>query len=128
VKEELADTKISVRVEYSARQDIIAGLVLEQALLLPDTKLDPKRQYEIKFIVSAPVEFLIPQIVGVNIATAQAQLESLGAVVYLTQLSTDGLSEEQISKIVRNVVVDISPEPLTYYTQGPNNFIELSYY
>jgi serine/threonine-protein kinase len=128
VKEELADTKISVRVEYSARQDIITGLVLEQALLLPDTKLDPKRQYEIKFIVSAPVEFLIPQIVGVNIATAQAQLEALGAVVYLTQLSTDGLSEEQISKIVRNVVVDISPEPLTYYTQGANNFIELSYY
>lgn len=128
VKNELANTKISVRVEYSARQDIPAGLVLEQALLLPDTKLDPKRQYEIKFIVSAPVEFLIPQIVGVNIATAQAQLEALGAVVYLTQLSTDGLSEDQISKIVRNVVVDISPEPLTYYTQGANNFIELSYY
>jgi serine/threonine-protein kinase len=128
VKKELENTKINVRIEYLAKQDIPSGLILEQELLLPDTKLDPKRQYEIKFIVSAPVEFLIPQIVGVNIATAQAQLEALGAIVYLNQLSTDGLSEDQIAKIVRNVVVDISPEPLTYYTQGTNNFIELSYY
>jgi serine/threonine-protein kinase len=128
VKLELSDTKINVRVEYSPRQDVPSGIILEQTLLDPDTKLDPKRQYEIKFIVSAPVEFLIPQIIGVNINTAKAQLEALGAVVYLNQLSTDGLSEDQIAKIVRNVVVDISPEPLTYYTQGANNFIELSYY
>jgi len=128
VKKELEDTKINVRIEYLAKQDIPSGLIIEQELLLPDTKLDPKRQYEIKFIVSAPVEFLIPQIVGVNISTAQAQLEALGAVVYLNQLSTEGMSEEQISKLTRNVVVDISPEPLEYYTQGTNNFIELSYY
>ena len=128
VKEELSDTKINVRVEYSPRQDVPSGLILEQTLLDPDTKLDPKRQYEIKFIVSTPLEFLIPQIIGVNINTAKAQLEALGAVVYLNQLSTEGLSEEQIAKIVRDVVVDISPEPLTYYTQGANNFIELSYY
>ena len=128
VKKELEDTKINVRVEYSPRQDVPSGLILEQTLLDPDTKLDPKRQYEIKFIVSAPVEFLIPQIVGVNINIAKAQLEALGAVVYLNQLSTDGLTEDQISKIVRDVVVDITPEPLTYYTQGANNFIELSYY
>lgn len=128
VKNELLDTKINVRVEYSARQDVDSGLILEQALLLPNTKLDPKRQYEIKFIVSVPFEFLIPQIVGVNIAIAQAQLEALGAIVYLNQLSLDGKSDEEISKIIRDVVVDISPEPLTYYTQGANNFIELSYY
>lgn len=128
VKKELEDTKINVRIEYLAKQDIPSGLILEQELLLPDTKLDPKRQYEIKFIVSAPVEFLIPQIKGLNIATAQAQLEALGAVVYLNQLSTEGMSEEQISKLTRDVVVDITPEPLEYYTQGPNNFIELSYY
>jgi len=128
VKKELEDTKINVRIEYLAKQDVPSGLILEQELLLPDTKLDPKRQYEIKFIVSAPVEFLIPQIKGLNISTAQAQLEALGAVVYLNQLSTEGMSEEQISKLTRNVVVGITPEPLEYYTQGPNNFIELSYY
>lgn len=128
VKNELIDTKINVRVEYSARLDVNSGIILEQELLLPNTKLDPKRQYEIKFIVSAPFEFLIPQIKGVNIAIAQAQLEALGAVVYLNQLSMDGKSEEEISKIVRDVVVNITPEPLSYYTQGANNFIELSYY
>lgn len=128
VKTELQDTKINVRIEYSPKQDIPKGTILEQLLLDPNTKLDPKRQYEIKFVVSTPVEFVIPQIVGVNINTAKAQLESFGAIVYLNQLSTEGLSEEQISKIVRDVVVDVTPEPLTYYTQGTNNFIELSYY
>lgn len=128
VKTELADTKITVKVQYQAVPDTTTGTILQQDLLPPETKLDPKRQYEIKFTVAAPVEFLIPQIVGVNINTAQAQLESLGAVVSLNQLSTEGLTEQQLAKLVYGVVVSISPEPLTYYTQGSDNYITLSYY
>ena len=127
-KLDLKDSKITIRLEYLATQDVEAGRVLEQSLLLPGTKLNPNRSYEIKFVVSAPVEFLIPQLVDMNVAQAQAQLEALGAVVYLNQLSTDNLSEEEINALVRNVVVSITPEPLTYYTQGGNNFIVLSYY
>lgn len=128
VKTELEDSKISVRVEYKAMQDVETGTIIEQSLLSPGDKLDPKRQYEIKFTVAAPVEFLIPQIVGVNIEAAKTQLESLGAVVSLTQLSTEGMSELQISKLVYGVVVKIDPQPLTYYTQGSDNYITLSYY
>ena len=52
--------------------------------------------------------------------------DTVSGIMELT--SGSGLTEDQISKIVRDVVVDITPEPLTYYTQGANNFIELSYY
>jgi serine/threonine-protein kinase len=128
VKLDLKDTKITIRVEYLASQDVAQGVILDQSLLLPGTKLNPSRSYEIKFVVSAPVEFLIPQIVGLNVAQAQAQLEALGAVVYLNQLSTENMSEEELNNLVRDVVISITPEPLTYYTQGGNNFIVLSYY
>lgn len=128
VKLDLKDTKITIRVEYLASQDVAQGIILDQSLLLPGTKLNPSRSYEIKFVVSAPVEFLIPQIVGLSVAQAQAQLEALGAVVYLNQLSTENMSEEELNNLVRDVVVSITPDPLTYYTQGGNNFIVLSYY
>lgn len=124
----LQDYRINVRVEYRATQDIPNGTILEQSLLLPGAKLDPKRMYEVKFVVAAPIEFLIPQLVGVNVDIAKNQLEALGAIVYLTQRSTEDLSEEERARISYNVVIAISPEPLSYYRQGTENFIELSYY
>ena len=128
IREVLANSRITIRVEYRPTPDIPNGTILEQSLLLPGTKLDPKRMYEIKFVVSAPIEFLIPQLVGVNVETAKQQLEALGAIVYLTQRSTEGLSEEEKARLSTNVVIAISPSPLTYYRQGSDNFIELSYY
>lgn len=128
VRQALANTRLNIRVEYRATPDIPNGTILEQRLLLPGAKLDPRRMYEIQFIVSAPIEFLIPQLVGVNVELAKNQLEALGAVVYLTQRSTEGLSEAERQRLSYNVVVAISPDPLTFYTQGSENFIELSYY
>ena len=128
VRQRLQNYRINVRIEYRAVQDIPNGRILEQSLLLPGAKLDPNRLYEVKFVVAAPIEFLIPQLVGVNIETARNQLEALGAVVYLTQRSKDDLSEEERSRLIYNVVIAISPEPLTYYRQGNDNFIELMYY
>jgi eukaryotic-like serine/threonine-protein kinase len=128
VRQQLQNLRINVRVEYRAVQDIPQGRILEQSLILPGTKLDPNRLYEVKFVVAAPIEFLIPQLVGVNIEAAKNQLEALGAVVYLTQRSTDDLSEEERARLTYNVVIAISPEPLTYYRQGNDNFIELIYY
>jgi len=124
----LSNSKITLRIQYQSVTDVVTGTIVGQELLLPGTKLDPQRQYEMKLIVASPVEFLIPQIVGVNIVSAQAQLEALGAVVSLNQLSTDGMTESQKAKLVLGVVVSISPEPLTYYTQTSETYITLSYY
>lgn len=128
VKKELSNQKITVRIETQSVQDVATGTIVNQELLSEGSKLDPKRQYEIKFIVAAPAEFLIPQIVGMNVASAQAQLEALGAVVSMVQLSTDGLTDQQKSKLVYGVVVSVSPDPLTYYTQSTDNSITLSFY
>lgn len=121
-------SKITLRIQYQSVADVATGTIVGQELLLAGTHLDPKRQYEMKLIVASPVEFLIPQIVGVNIASAQAQLEALGAVVSLSQLSTEGMTDAQKAKLVLGVVVSISPEPLTYYTQTSETYITLSYY
>lgn len=123
----LSTTKISIKVERQV-SDSATGTILKQELLAPGVQLDPLRSYEIKFIVAAPAEFLIPQIKGLNIASAQAQLETLGAVVNMVQLSTDGMSDSEKEKLVYGVVVDINPAPLTYYTQGSDNSITLSFY
>ena len=128
VKKVLSTQKITVRVETQSVQDVATGTIVNQELLSEGSKLDPKRQYEIKFIVAAPAEFLIPQIVGMNVASAQAQLEALGALVSMVQLSTDGLTDQQKSKLVYGVVVSVSPDPLTYYTQSTDNSITLSFY
>ncbi len=124
----LEGTKISVKIERQAVSDVETGTIINQELLAPGTKLDPLRAYEIKFIVAAPAEFLIPQIVGLNVASAQGQLEALGAHVEVIQLSTEGMSESQKEKLVYGVVVEINPAPLTYYTQGSDNVITLSFY
>ena len=124
----LSTTKINIKIERQAVSDVETGTIINQELLAPGTHLDPQRAYEIKFIVAAPAEFLIPQIIGLNVASAQGQLETLGARVEMVQLSTDGMSDSEKANLVYGVVVDINPEPLTYYTQGSDNFITLSFY
>lgn len=128
VQNSLSDSKITIKIERIAIADVATGTIVNQELLLPGAKLDPKRSYEMKLIVASPIEFLIPQLVGLNIASAQSQLESLGAMVTLVQLSTDGLTEQQKAKLNYGVVVSISPDPLTFYTQASDNSITLSYY
>jgi eukaryotic-like serine/threonine-protein kinase len=128
VQNSLSDSKITIKIERIAIADVATGTVVNQELLLPGSKLDPKRSYEMKLVVASPIEFLIPQLVGLNIASAQSQLESLGAMVTLVQLSTDGLTEQQKAKLNYGVVVSISPDPLTFYTQASDNSITLSYY
>lgn len=128
VQNSLSDSKITIKIERIAIADVATGTIVNQELLLPGAKLDPKRSYEMKLIVASPIEFLIPQLVGLNIASAQSQLESLGAMVTLVQLSTEGLTEQQKAKLNYGVVVSISPDPLTFYTQASDNSITLSYY
>lgn len=128
VREELKSLKITIRVENTPNSTLAAGTIISQELLIPGQKLDPQRQYEIKFYVASDVEFIIPQVVGMGIETAKAMLEGDGAVVVATQKSTEGMSEEEIAALVRNVVVEVTPSAGSYYIQGENNVITLYYY
>jgi len=131
VKALLEDANITIRTENEPNATVKPGTILRQEILSEGTKLDPKRQYEIKFYVASNIEFIIPTtILGMDIQSAKSMLESdsYGAKVTLSQKSTEGMSEEEIAALVRNVVVEASPNVGSYYVQGETNDITLYYY
>jgi hypothetical protein len=74
------------------------------------------------------LEIFVPAVIGVNIDTAKATLEALGAKVTLNKLPTDGMTAEQYAALTFNVVTDVSPNVGSLYIQGETNTITLSYY
>lgn len=124
----LANAKLTIRVENEPSTTVKPGTIIRQELLTPGEKLDPQRQYEIKFIVASDWEIIIPQVIDVEINTAKATLEALGAKVILTKLSTEGLTAEQYAALKFNVVAEVDPNVGSLYIQGETNTITLSYY
>ncbi|TFG83960.1 MAG: Stk1 family PASTA domain-containing Ser/Thr kinase [Erysipelotrichales bacterium] len=124
----LANTKLTIRVENEPSSIFKPGTIIRQELQTPGTKLDPQRQYEIKFIVASDLEIFIPQVINVEINTAKATLEALGAKVTLTKLYTEGLTAEQYAALIFDVVVQVTPNVGSLYIQGETNTITLSYY
>lgn len=128
VQEELLNSRLTLRVEYEQSATVPAGTIIRQEMLSPGERLDPRRQFEIKLIVSMAVEITVPNLVGLSIETAVAQLESLGVQVSLRKLSTEGLSQNQLDDIQFNVVMGMSVAPGSLYMQTPGRVIELTYY
>ncbi|MGB7594526.1 MAG: protein kinase [Erysipelotrichaceae bacterium] len=128
VRAQLGSAKLTIRVENEPSSTLKPGTIIRQELQTPGTKLDPQRQYEIKFIVASEIEIYIPQIINLDINAAKTQLETLGAKVTLNKLSTDGMTAEQYAALTFNVVVEVSPNVGSLYIQGETNTITLSYY
>jgi len=128
VQEELQGTRILIRIEKEQSSEFSAGTIMRQELLMPLEKLDPRRQYEIKFVVSTFVEIIMPSLIGLPIETAVNQLEQLGVEVSLKKLSTSDLSEEELENLQYNVVIGMSVAPGSVYTQVEGRTLELSYY
>jgi eukaryotic-like serine/threonine-protein kinase len=128
VQEQLASTRILIRVEKEQSAEFPAGTIIRQEVLTPGEKLDPRRQFEIKLVVSTYVEIIMPSLVGLPIETAVNQLESLGVEVSLRKLSTEGMSDEELENIQFNVVISTSVEPGAVYTQIEGRSVELTYY
>ncbi len=128
VQEELEGTRILIRIEKEQSTDVAAGTIIRQELLLPMEKLDPRRQFEIKLVVSTFIEIIMPSLIGLPIETAVDQLDALGVEVSLKKLSTAGLSDEELEEIQFNVVIGMSVTPGSVYTQIDGRAVELSYY
>jgi eukaryotic-like serine/threonine-protein kinase len=128
VQEELSGTRILIRVEKEQSTEVAAGTIIRQEILLPLEKLDPRRQYEIKLVVSTFVEIIMPSLIGLPIEMAVNQLESLGVEVSLKKLSTVGLTNEELEALQFNVVIGMSVTPGAVYTQIEGRTVELSYY
>ncbi len=81
-----------------------------------------------KLIVSKPVEFVIPDVIGSPIESAKAIIESRGGVVTLIPQNSDSLTDEEFIKITFNTVIEVNPTVGTRYTQEEGNTVELKYW
>lgn len=108
--------------------DSAPGTILRQELLQPGDKIDPQRPNDIRFVIAAYPAFQIDWIEGYDINEAKTLLEEKGAVVILSVLSTDGMSEEEQANLPRGVVVRCSPTYGVWYVQDEESYITLYYY
>lgn len=129
VKALLAGTRITIRSENEPSTTVTPGTIIRQELLLAGDRLDPRRSYEIKLVVASYVEWIIPpSIIGMRIDEASRMIENMGLKVTLSRLSTEGLTQEELEKIVYNVVTEVSPGVGSLYIQFEDSSIILYYY
>ena len=130
VKQKLSQySKIKIVQIEESDPSVEPGTILRQSGVMPGDKLDPTKRYEIVLTTAQYNTIVIPlNIVGMDVASAISWLESNGVEVVQNPLSTEGMSEEQLATLERNVVIDIMPMAGTSYTQSSGNYITISYY
>lgn len=127
-QQDLAATRIVVRVEKEQSQDIAPGIIIRQEQLIPGDRIDPRVSREIKLVVSTYVEIVVPPVLGLNIDVAINQLKALGVEVVSVKKSVEGFSEEELAEIEYGVVVEVSPSVGSLYSQFEDTSITLYYY
>lgn len=95
---------------------------------MPNDKLDPTRQYEIRLTIASNIELVLPNLIGSDVDSARATLEDQGVVVNLVQRSTEGMSEEELESISYGVVLEMTPNQGSYYIQHEDASVTLYYY
>ena len=115
-------------VEDSSRKP---GAIISQDVE-PGTVLDPKQKREITFTVASAVTIQIPEsLMGMAVSDAEKFLKDKGITVKLTQLPIEQNPinpETETYTYKTGVVVEISPNAGTYFTQKEGAYIELKYY
>ena len=115
-------------VEDSTRKP---GAIISQDVE-PGTVLDPKQKREITFTVASAVTIQIPEsLMGMAVSDAEKFLKDKGITVKLTQLPIEQNPinpETETYTYKTGVVVEISPNAGTYFTQKEGAYIELKYY
>lgn len=115
-------------VEDSSRKP---GAIISQDVD-PGTVLDPKQKREITFTVASAVTIQIPEsLMGMAVSDAEKFLKDKGITVKLTQLPIEQNPinpETETYTYKTGVVVEISPNAGTYFTQKEGAYIELKYY
>ncbi|MGB4985072.1 MAG: PASTA domain-containing protein, partial [Erysipelotrichaceae bacterium] len=130
VRTEIANSgsKIIIRIENSINPDLKPGTIVRQEGLNKDDKINPNQQYELVLYVAANPNFIVPNVIGKDVDLAVQQITNLGGKVKKVQLSTEGLSEDEIKNIKNNIVIKMDPESGNKYTQTSDNEIKLYYY
>lgn len=116
-------TNITILTDNKIDPSVAEGTILEQSGLIVGDKVNPKEPYQIHFYVAKRTSIAIPEVVGLGVETAKNHLENMGVTVRTKVLdaATDG-------DVNYNVVIRVSPEEGTNYTQTTDSYVTLYYY
>lgn len=131
VKKELtkSNPNLTVHMEYSYDAKKLAGYIIEQKGHKKGDKLDPDKEESITFVVTAKPTAILEQINGKKVEDVKKTLEEKGFIVVTCPLSTSGMSEEELDKLEKGIVIKSDPSEGTKYTQeGDTSYIMLYYY
>ncbi len=105
------------------------GTIIRQEKLEAGTLFNPDKPNEITLVYSTYPTITIPDdIIGMDIQSAQRELEAMGAVVRTSNRDTTQMSQEELDNLTVGVVVSTDPASGTSYTQKESNYITLYYY
>lgn len=105
------------------------GTILRQEKLQAGTLFNPSKPNEITLVYATYPTITIPDdIIGMDVQSAQRELEHMGAVVRTSNRDTTQMSQEELDSITPGVVISCDPAYGTSYTQKENNYITLYYY
>lgn len=108
-KAALEDMDFNVITEEEESEKPV-GTVIKQSLK-KGYKVDPEdKDRNITLTVSKGIVIEVPNVVGMDINTAEVLLKGKGFVVTLSKLSTDSLSDDEIKQIQINRVIKQSPD------------------
>ncbi|MBQ1341075.1 MAG: Stk1 family PASTA domain-containing Ser/Thr kinase [Erysipelotrichaceae bacterium] len=131
IQPKLEGDGFTVRVSYVEDSTRSPGTITAQDVEA-GTVLDPTQKRSITFTVASAVTIQIPDsLIGMTISDAEKYLTDKGIKVKTTQLPIeqnpiDPNTESYTYKT--GVVVEVSPNTGTYYTQKEGTYIELRYY
>lgn len=110
---------LNIITEEEGAADTNPGVILQQKGLNPGDRIDPQANEEITFVISTYPSIVIPEdLIGKNVEEAKQELNELGIAVVTKQYGVSG----------NNVVISVSPDIGTEYTQRGSDTVVTLYY
>lgn len=130
VKKEISEKYPNVNVNVVSEDSLQdGGTIIRQEKLDAGTLFNPDKPNEITLVYATYPTITIPEdIIGMDVQSAQKELESMGAVVRTSNRDTTQMSQEELDSLTAGVVISSDPASGTSYTQKESNFITLYYY
>ncbi len=130
VKKEISEKYPNVNVNVVSEDSLQdGGTIIRQEKLEAGTLFNPDKPNEITLVYATYPTITIPEdIIGMDVQSAQKELESMGAVVRTSNRDTTQMSQEELDSLTAGVVISSDPASGTSYTQKESNFITLYYY